>query len=151
MISHAVSGPRPRRDGRIRSTRIRLRRQPEGDARWDRDEGKKCEHAAIHRDAGFRRKVERRQQALNPAQQSVAERDAEHSAQYREQQALGEQHPHQPPTAGTQREAQRDLARAERLSHGHLLVDGLLNRREQARDGLFHRRGSRLAGSWTAL
>ena len=75
----ASGGVRPsaflERLGGIPPRSLNRRRQSEGDAGQDGDPGQEEQHPAIHRDVRLRRKIERRQQTLDPLQQSEAERD----------------------------------------------------------------------------
>ena len=91
---------------------------------------------------GFRRKVERRQQALNPAEQGIAEADPQDAADRREQQALGQQHPHQPPAMCAERETQRDLTRSQRRPrHQHVREVGASDQQHRDHGAHQHAQG----------
>ena len=97
------------RVGSVAPRRAQRRRQAEGHAREHRDDGEKPSTRPSMRDAGLRRKVERRQQALDPPQQPVAERDAEQTR--RVPRAAGSRSAASAPGAGGWRRA-RDAARS---------------------------------------
>ena len=110
------------------------RRQAEDDCRGQHREGAEGEHCAVERDSGVAERVGRKQ-ARERAVADGRKRQTRQAAERREHGALDEQLRHDPPAAGADRDAQRDLPLAAGAANERQVRDVRAGDQQHTQDG----------------